>query len=196
MSATGDDGLDGIGTYNKLLDELNVRTRLLRQVVVRLGVRRRLVPALELFVLKGRNVSASLDTHVYAGTKKGASATHHDLKPLQQTEIGKEEFDLLSASRVLVCDGDFDLLEAIENVELRQVERSVVVDGLYCVSGDIRLKVSRLKNQDIPLSTSRQRDLTTVGLTPLAPALLSHNSWKSLTPHLRFLPVLTPHSRP
>lgn len=45
-------------TYNKLLDELDVRARLLRQVVVRPGVRRRLVPALELLVLNdGTNVS-------------------------------------------------------------------------------------------------------------------------------------------
>lgn len=77
-------------------------------------------------------MSAQILTHTSMhGTRKGAAATHHNLAPLQQTEVGREEVDLLSASRVLVCDGDLDLLEAVEHVELCQVERSVVVDGLY-----------------------------------------------------------------
>ena len=38
-------------TYNELLNELDVRASLLRQVVVRLGVRRGLVPPLEFLIL-------------------------------------------------------------------------------------------------------------------------------------------------
>ena len=94
-----------VRTYDKLLDKLNVRTRLLGQVIVRLGGRGGLVPALELLV--------------------------HDLAPLQQTKVGGEELDLLTGGWVLVCHGDLDLLEAVEHIELGEVERSVVVDGLH-----------------------------------------------------------------
>lgn len=84
-----------------LLDELNVLARGLRQVVVRLGVGGGLLPAGQLFV--------------------------DDLDSLEQLETGWERLELLARLRVLVADGDLDVLESIENVELGQV------DGLWRV---------------------------------------------------------------
>ena len=73
-------------TYNELLNELDVRASLLRQVVVRLGVRRGLVPPLEFLVLKQTAVSAN---HFLHGGRRSY---------LQQPRIAQADQDRLGRS--------------------------------------------------------------------------------------------------
>lgn len=92
----GGAGADPCHAYAaELLDELDVGTRLRRQLAVGLDVRRRRLPALEFAV--------------------------DDLAFLEQREVRGEVLDLL-AVRGLVGDCDLERREGIEDVELRQVE--------------------------------------------------------------------------
>lgn len=114
---------------NKLLDELNVGTSLLRKVIVRLRSGSWLVPAIKLLV--------------------------NDLTALQQSQISREKVHLLTGVGVLVRDRNLDLLKTVKYIELREVEGCVVVDsGGVLDNNEIEPAASPLASSaDTPLAT-------------------------------------------
>jgi hypothetical protein len=93
---------------DKLLNVLNVRARLVRQVVERLGARRRLLPAGERLV--------------------------DDLDLCENVEVRGEALEALPVVRV--ADGDLELVKVVEHVQLGQVDGRVVVARVRVLDDD------------------------------------------------------------
>lgn len=93
---------------NELLNELNVRARLVRQVVEVLCAGGRLLPA-------GQGLVDDVDLG-------------------QDVEVRGEALEALPVVRV--ADGDLELVKVVEDVELGQVDGRVVVAGVRVLDDD------------------------------------------------------------